>query len=78
MFFVNKKTLEKEISKSLDMIEKNNIPKFPFDGKYLINLGFSEGRNIGKAIKILEEEWVENNFFLKDSRAQEIIKKIRN
>ena len=78
MFFVNKNALEKEISKSLDIIEKNNIPKFPFDGKYLINLGLSEGRNIGKAIKILEKEWVENKFFIKDSRAQEIIKKVKN
>ena len=77
-FFINNKKSFKDyslISKNIDSI---NIPKFPFDGKYLINKGVPEGQKIGIILKNLEEQWMQNNYVLEESQAKQIINKFNN
>ncbi len=77
-FFINKKKSSKEyflISKDINSI---NIPKFPFDGKYLLDKGVPEGQKIGIILKNLEEEWIKNNYTLEELRANQIISKFNS
>ncbi len=69
-----KKIASKEIS-FFQVIEKIFIPKFPFDGKFLIKKGIQEGKKIGKILKEAERFWVENNFNLSSEEIETIIKK---
>jgi poly(A) polymerase len=66
--------LFKSIIKEINEI---NIPKFPFNGKYLIKQGLLDGKKIGLALKELEKEWVLKDFNLKDKAAILIINKIK-
>ena len=47
---------------------------FPIDGKYLIQNGMKEGPALGKVLKIIEDEWIANGFYISQSRVKEIIK----
>ena len=39
-----------------------------------MNKGMREGVLLGKVLRKIEEEWIENNFKISDDRVQEIIK----
>jgi poly(A) polymerase len=58
-------------------INNINIPKFPFDGKYLIDQGLLDGKKIGRALKELEKEWIQKNFNLKTKEVTFIVDKIK-
>ena len=58
----------------LDNIKKVDIPKFSFDGNYLKEKGMAEGVLIGKTLKLIEDEWLDNNFKISNERVLEIIK----
>jgi len=47
---------------------------FPIDGKYLIQNGMKEGLELGKVLKIIEDEWITNGFYISKNRIKEIIK----
>ncbi len=49
------------------------LPKFPFDGNFLKNKGIKEGRKIGKMLKLIEEDWLDNGFKISDQRISKII-----
>ena len=36
--------------------------------------GMKEGKLLGRVLKKIEEEWVDNNFNISDNRVKEIIK----
>ena len=74
-FTANSKYNLKNFSEVMKNILKSKTHKFDIDGKYLINKGMREGVLMGKALKKIEEEWMENNFKISDVRVQEIIKK---
>ena len=59
---------------TLRKISNSKIQKFPYDGEYFIRKGMKEGLVLGKVIKILENEWVDNNFKISDKRVQDVIK----
>ncbi len=59
----------------LKTIEKMTAPKFPYDGKFLINKGFKEGKKLGEVLNEIENAWVQNNFDLSNAQLEEIIKK---
>ena len=54
-------------------ILKSKTHKFDIDGKYLMSKGMREGVLLGKVLKKIEEEWMENDFKISDDRVQEII-----
>ena len=69
-----KKISNKEIS-IYKIIEKISIPKFPFDGKFLLKRGIQEGKKIGIILNEAEKIWVNNNFNLSPKDFEIIIKK---
>ena len=73
-FASNKKVKLESYLNVLDNIKKINIPKFLFDGNYLKEKGMKEGALIGKTLKLIEREWLDNNFKVSDKRVLEIIK----
>ena len=44
------------------------MPKFPFDGNYLKNRGIKEGALIGQVLKLLENEWLNNDFKISETQ----------
>jgi len=66
--------LLKEIINSINKIK---LPKFPFDGGYVMDQGLENGKKIGFALKELEKAWIEKNFYLKDEEAVFIVNKIK-
>ena len=62
----------------LDNINKLNTPKFSFDGNYLKEKGMKEGVLIGKTIKLIEKEWLDNDFEISNDRVLKIIKSATN
>ncbi len=74
LFFSEKKNTIKSFLQTLKNIEKISIPKFPYDGNYLKNKGFVEGKKMGSLLKILELRWIENNFSLQEKNINQIIK----
>ena len=60
-----------EIRKKI-LQSKNHL--FPIDGKYLIQNGMKEGLALGKVLKIIEDEWITNGFYISNNRVKEIIK----
>ena len=64
----------KNISKILKQILAFNIPKFNIDGKYLLDNGMHEGASIGKVLKIIEKEWINNSFKISKDRIKEIVR----
>jgi len=73
-FTSNLKYSFKNFSKVMKNILKSKTHKFNIDGKYLIDKGMSEGVLLGKVLRKIEEEWIENNFKISDNRINEIIK----
>ncbi len=69
-----KKISMKEVT-SFRTLDKISIPKFPFDGKYLLKKGIQEGKKIGIILKKAEKIWVENNFNLSTEDFEKIVKK---
>ena len=69
-----KKIVEKDIA-FLKNIKKITVPKFPFDGKFLIKKGIQEGKKIGIILKEAEQVWLQNNFNLSSKEFEVVIKK---
>ncbi len=73
-FTINKKLKLKNYLDIFNNIQKLNIPKFAFNGEYLKEKGMKEGVVIGNTLKLIESEWVDNDFKISNERVQEIIK----
>ncbi len=70
----NSKWSLKDFSETLRKILKSKKRQFHINGKYLMDNGMNEGVLIGKVLKKIEEEWVNNNFKITKNRVKEIIK----
>ena len=73
-FTSNLKCSFKNFSEVMKNILKSKTHKFDIDGKYLMDKGMREGVLLGKVLRKIEEEWIENNFKISDNRVNEIIK----
>ena len=73
-FTINKKLKLRNYLDIFNNIQKYSIPKFAFNGDYLKEKGMKEGAVIGKTLKLIESEWVDNDFRISNERVQEIIK----
>ncbi len=72
-FAFNKKLKLDNYLKVLNRIKKLEIPKFSFDGNFLKDKGMREGALIGKTLKLIESEWLNNDFKISDERVLQII-----
>ena len=73
-FSINSKKKINDFSKTLNKILKIKVPKFPINGETLKQKGMQEGQTLGNVLKILEKEWINNNFKISNERVEEIIK----
>ena len=73
-FASTKKAKLRDYLNVLNNIKKQDIPKFSFDGNYLKEKGMQEGALIGKTLKLIEDEWLDNDFRISNKRVLEIIK----
>ena len=64
----------RKYEKIFDKIDKMRIPKFPFNGEYLKEKGLKEGAAIGQTLKLIQNEWLSQNFNISNDRVLEIIK----
>ena len=69
----NNKIKLKDYLNTFKTINTLILPKFPFDGNFLKNKGIKEGRKIGKMLKLIEEDWLDNGFKISDQRISKII-----
>ena len=72
-FSVSKKMKINEYLNNLNNINGINLPTFSYDGNFLKKNGLKEGTIIGRTLKIIESEWIKNNFNLSKKRVLEII-----
>tara|TARA_B100000686_G_scaffold212968_1_gene219932 strand:- start:1432 stop:2688 length:1257 start_codon:yes stop_codon:yes gene_type:complete len=72
-FSVSKKMKINEYFNNLSNINGINLPIFSYDGNFLKKNGLKEGSIIGRTLKIIESEWIKNNFNLSNKRVLEII-----
>ena len=72
-FSDNKKMKFKEYIFTNKKIINTKIPKLKYDGKYLKNQGLKEGPALGKVLKQIESEWINNNFKISSTRVSEIV-----
>ena len=63
----------KDFSEIMRRILQSKLHTFPFNGKYLIKNGMKEGLALGKVLKMIEDEWINNNFKISKDRVKEII-----
>ena len=61
---INKGLKPFDIEKLIKYIKIYKVPKFPISGDYLKEHGYESGQELGKKLKLLEEEWIKNNFVL--------------
>lgn len=61
----------------LNEVNKIEIPSFPYNGQFLKEKGFIEGKEIGFVLKELEKEWLEKDFNLKRTEVASIVNKIK-
>ncbi len=73
-FVKNTKFNIKDFSETLNRILKSKIHQMVIDGKYLMKNGMQQGVLMGKVLKKIEEEWINNNFKISEDRVKEIIK----
>ena len=73
-FVINTKIKLEDFSKTLHRILESKTHQFAFDGKYLMKNGMQQGSLIGKVLKEIETEWINNNFQISKERVKEIIK----
>ena len=74
LYFSNfKKVKLQDYLNVLNNINKIDMPKFSFDGNYLKEKGMKEGALIGKTLKLIEKEWLDNEFQISEKRVLKII-----
>ena len=73
--FVNSNVDLNIIEKQINFVENSEIPIFPIEADFLkLQYGFSESRELGAALKKLEEFWINNNFQIDKKKVQSILK----
>ena len=68
----------KFLNNLLNQVDKIKIPNFPFNGQYLKDQGFTEGKEIGHILRELEKEWLDKDFNLNTDEAVSIVNKVKN
>ena len=72
--FVEKKIDISMIEKKIEFLENVQKPIFPIEADFLKSeFGFSQGRELGDALKKLEKHWIDNNFNIEKKQIKNIL-----
>jgi len=72
----NPKIKKINIELLLNYIKVCKIPKFPISGDYLKEHGYETGEKLGKKLKSIKKNWIENNFIMEKKIIEKSIGKI--
>ena len=64
------------IESLIDYVRLYKKPKFPISGDYLKKHGFKTGKELGKKLKLLEEQWINNNFIIDLKKLEKSLGKV--
>ena len=68
------KKIDEKIVNLIDLFKSKVLPSLPISANMLIQkYGIPEGKTLGNKLKIIEEEWVNNNFQLSEKQINKII-----
>ena len=69
------KKLELDLIELCKIFQKKQIPEMPIKANILMTkYKIPEGKMLGKKLKTIEKEWVNNNFKISDQEVENIIK----
>ena len=69
-YLIKLKKNTEDIQKLIDLYQKKTIPKMPVGAEFLMKkFNISEGKQLGVKLKVIEEEWVKNNFQISDKKS---------
>ncbi len=72
--FVEKKIDFNIVEKKIKFLESAQPPVFPIEADFLKSeFGFSQGRELGDALKKLEKYWIDNNFNIEKKQIRNIL-----
>jgi len=72
--FVEKKIDFNIVEKKIKFLESIQAPIFPIEADFLKSeFGFSQGRELGDALKKLEKYWIDNNFNIEKKQIRNIL-----
>ena len=77
-FFEKSQINLNDFRKLISEIQKIKIPIFKYDGEYLKKKGMREGALIGRTLKLIEKEWINNKFQISDQTVDKIVKSQKN
>ena len=60
----------------INFVNNCETPKFPISGDYLKKYGYKTGPELGKKLKSLEQDWIDNNFVIEQSAIDKSLGKI--
>ena len=64
-----------KIEKRISFLDNLKLPVFPITADYLkLKYNFSEGKELGLALKKLEQSWIDNDFIISKDEIQNILK----
>ena len=73
--FVSKEIDVNTVEKRISFLDKLRLPVFPITADYLkLKYNFSEGKELGFALKKLEHSWIDNNFIIDKNDIKTILK----
>ena len=71
---VKLRNYDKNIEELIEIFKKKITPKMPVGADILMmKYNIPEGKQLGLKLKLIEEEWVKNNFQISDIRIDSII-----
>ena len=65
-----------KVEQLINYVSSYKIPKFPISGDYLKKHGFKTGKELGKKLKLLEEQWINNNFIIDLKKLEKSLGKV--
>ena len=72
---IKSKKEDNALNQLIQHYEILEIPVMPVSAKFLMKkYKFHEGKQLGEKLKIIEEEWVKNNFKISDNQVENIVK----
>ena len=73
-YLIKSKKNSENIQRLLDFYKDKTIPKMPVGAEFLMKkFNIPEGKQLGAKLKIIEEEWVKNNFQISDKQVSQIV-----
>ncbi len=73
-YLIKSKKNSENIQRLIDFYKDKTIPKMPVGAEFLMEkFNIPEGKQLGAKLKIIEEEWVKNNFQISDKQVSQIV-----